>query len=228
MRRSTTSCRARASIGASGRRARNSTPESTPPTPWSSATHGSAVPSRSMSTAFASAGTPRPSVTGRISTDPIPPTPLRSRRSSCACAARTSWCPWAACCAPPRRPAPPCSRRPRRRTSTLLRPVPDASPSGCTATPARAPQATTASLPSACGGPCRLPPQDMPVALCEGRSVGDDEGTHNTKVDVRGDSDRGCTVRAHRGRGEHGSGNHLPPLARTSLVVLSRTCSRRK
>ncbi len=27
-------------------------------------------------------------------------------------------------------------------------------------------------------------PQDMPVALCEGRSVGDDEGTHNTKVDV--------------------------------------------
>ena len=28
------------------------------------------------------------------------------------------------------------------------------------------------------------PPQDMPVALCEGRSVGDDEGTHNTKVDV--------------------------------------------
>jgi hypothetical protein len=28
------------------------------------------------------------------------------------------------------------------------------------------------------------PPQDMPLALCEGRSVGDDEGTHNTKVDV--------------------------------------------
>jgi hypothetical protein len=28
------------------------------------------------------------------------------------------------------------------------------------------------------------PPQDMPVALCEGRSVGDHEGTHNTKVDV--------------------------------------------
>ena len=28
------------------------------------------------------------------------------------------------------------------------------------------------------------PPQDMPVALCEGRSVADDEGTHNTKVDV--------------------------------------------
>jgi hypothetical protein len=28
------------------------------------------------------------------------------------------------------------------------------------------------------------PPQDMPVALCEGRSVRDDEGTHNTKVDV--------------------------------------------
>jgi len=27
-------------------------------------------------------------------------------------------------------------------------------------------------------------PQDMPVALCEGRSVADDEGTHNTKVDV--------------------------------------------
>jgi len=28
------------------------------------------------------------------------------------------------------------------------------------------------------------PPQDMPVALCEGRSVADHEGTHNTKVDV--------------------------------------------
>jgi hypothetical protein len=28
------------------------------------------------------------------------------------------------------------------------------------------------------------PPQDMPVALCEGRSVRDEEGTHNTKVDV--------------------------------------------
>jgi hypothetical protein len=27
-------------------------------------------------------------------------------------------------------------------------------------------------------------PQDMPLALCEGRSVQDDEGTHNTKVDV--------------------------------------------
>ncbi len=28
------------------------------------------------------------------------------------------------------------------------------------------------------------PPQDMPLALCEGRSVRDEEGTHNTKVDV--------------------------------------------
>jgi hypothetical protein len=28
------------------------------------------------------------------------------------------------------------------------------------------------------------PPQDMPLALCEGGSVRDDEGTHNTKVDV--------------------------------------------
>jgi hypothetical protein len=28
------------------------------------------------------------------------------------------------------------------------------------------------------------PPQDMPLALCEGRSVRDNEGTHNTKVDV--------------------------------------------
>ena len=28
------------------------------------------------------------------------------------------------------------------------------------------------------------PPQDMPLAVCEGRSVGDDEGTPNTKVDV--------------------------------------------
>ncbi|MEO5597168.1 MAG: CmcJ/NvfI family oxidoreductase [Novosphingobium sp.] len=28
------------------------------------------------------------------------------------------------------------------------------------------------------------PPQDMPLALCEGRSVRDDEGTSNTKVDV--------------------------------------------
>jgi len=28
------------------------------------------------------------------------------------------------------------------------------------------------------------PPQDMPLALCEGRSVRDAEGTHNTKVDV--------------------------------------------
>ena len=28
------------------------------------------------------------------------------------------------------------------------------------------------------------PPQDMPLALCDGRSVGDDEGTPNTKVDV--------------------------------------------
>ena len=28
------------------------------------------------------------------------------------------------------------------------------------------------------------PPQDMPLALCEGCSVGDEEGTHNTKVDV--------------------------------------------
>jgi hypothetical protein len=29
-----------------------------------------------------------------------------------------------------------------------------------------------------------MPPQDMPLALCEGRSVRDEEGTHNTKVDV--------------------------------------------
>jgi hypothetical protein len=29
-----------------------------------------------------------------------------------------------------------------------------------------------------------LPPQDMPLALCDGRSVRDDEGTHNIKVDV--------------------------------------------
>jgi hypothetical protein len=28
------------------------------------------------------------------------------------------------------------------------------------------------------------PPQDMPLAICEGRSVRDDEGTPNTKVDV--------------------------------------------
>jgi hypothetical protein len=28
------------------------------------------------------------------------------------------------------------------------------------------------------------PPQDMPLAICEGRSVRDEEGTHNTKVDV--------------------------------------------
>lgn len=28
------------------------------------------------------------------------------------------------------------------------------------------------------------PPQDMPLALCDGRSVRDDEGTQNTKVDV--------------------------------------------
>ena len=28
------------------------------------------------------------------------------------------------------------------------------------------------------------PPQDMPLALCEGRSVRNDEGTHNTKIDV--------------------------------------------
>jgi hypothetical protein len=28
------------------------------------------------------------------------------------------------------------------------------------------------------------PPQDMPLALCDGRTVRDDEGTHNTKVDV--------------------------------------------
>ena len=28
------------------------------------------------------------------------------------------------------------------------------------------------------------PPQDMPLALCEGGSVRDEEGTHNTKVDV--------------------------------------------
>src|SRR5215470_15423885 len=28
------------------------------------------------------------------------------------------------------------------------------------------------------------PPQDMPLALCDGRSVRDDEGTRNTKVDV--------------------------------------------
>jgi hypothetical protein len=28
------------------------------------------------------------------------------------------------------------------------------------------------------------PPQDTPLALCEGRSVADDEGTHNTKIDV--------------------------------------------
>jgi hypothetical protein len=28
------------------------------------------------------------------------------------------------------------------------------------------------------------PPQDAPLALCEGRSVRDEEGTHNTKVDV--------------------------------------------
>jgi hypothetical protein len=28
------------------------------------------------------------------------------------------------------------------------------------------------------------PPQDMPLALCDGASVRDDEGTHNTKIDV--------------------------------------------
>lgn len=28
------------------------------------------------------------------------------------------------------------------------------------------------------------PPQDMPLALCDGGSVRDDEGTHNTKIDV--------------------------------------------
>lgn len=28
------------------------------------------------------------------------------------------------------------------------------------------------------------PPQDMPLAICDGRTVRDDEGTHNTKVDV--------------------------------------------
>ncbi len=28
------------------------------------------------------------------------------------------------------------------------------------------------------------PPQDWPLAICDGRSVRDDEGTHNTKVDV--------------------------------------------
>jgi hypothetical protein len=28
------------------------------------------------------------------------------------------------------------------------------------------------------------PPQDMPLALCDGSSVRDDEGTHNTKIDV--------------------------------------------
>ncbi|HEY1725452.1 MAG TPA: CmcJ/NvfI family oxidoreductase [Steroidobacteraceae bacterium] len=28
------------------------------------------------------------------------------------------------------------------------------------------------------------PPQDMPLALCDGSSVGDHEGTHNTKIDV--------------------------------------------
>ncbi len=32
--------------------------------------------------------------------------------------------------------------------------------------------------------PLSPPPQDMPLALCEGFSVRDDEGTHNTKVDV--------------------------------------------
>jgi hypothetical protein len=32
--------------------------------------------------------------------------------------------------------------------------------------------------------PLSLPPQDMPLALCEGGSVRDDEGTANTKVDV--------------------------------------------
>jgi hypothetical protein len=32
--------------------------------------------------------------------------------------------------------------------------------------------------------PLSPPPQDMPLALCEGGSVRDDEGTHNTKVDV--------------------------------------------
>ncbi len=32
--------------------------------------------------------------------------------------------------------------------------------------------------------PLSPPPQDMPLALCEARSVRDDEGTHNTKVDV--------------------------------------------
>ncbi len=32
--------------------------------------------------------------------------------------------------------------------------------------------------------PLSPPPQDMPLALCEGGSVRDNEGTHNTKVDV--------------------------------------------
>jgi len=32
--------------------------------------------------------------------------------------------------------------------------------------------------------PLSAPPQDMPLALCEGGSVRDDEGTRNTKVDV--------------------------------------------
>ena len=63
------------------------------------------------------------------------------------------------------------------------------------------------------------PPQDMPLALCEGRSCGDDEGTHNTKVDVDEIPDGRRSVRADRGRGGHGGRDHLPPLPRAPLVV---------
>ena len=45
-------------------------------------------------------------------------------------------------------------------------------------------RAMTGSSPLACGGVLSPPPQDMPLALCDGRSVRDDEGTPNTKVDV--------------------------------------------
>ncbi len=63
---------------------------------------------------------------------------------------------------------------------------------------------------------CLTPgPQDMPLALCEGGSVRDDEGTANTKVDVdvipTGDD---LFVR-DPGRRGYGRRHDLPPLAQS-------------
>ena len=70
------------------------------------------------------------------------------------------------------------------------------------------------------------PPQSWPLALCDGSSVGDEEGTRNTKVDVDVAARGRGSLEARSGRGGHGGRDHLPPQSRRTAGIISRTWSR--